>query len=147
MSIFMNSVDQAGAGRAWDAAAAKHECGPATLGHPAHSSIHSRLAGPAPHLLEERLEPGDDFEVPGPAGSTFQPYQLRASRLERLLRTRGSSSPVRTRAAVRVWHYRQRDLASGVWFRLRRVLADARAADVISEEDATRLIADGWLPA
>ena len=53
---------------------------------------------------------------------------------------------VRTRAAVRVWHYRQRDLASGVWFRLRRVLADARAAYVISEEDATRLIAGGCRP-
>jgi hypothetical protein len=43
--------------------------------------------------------------------------------------------------------YRQRDLAAGVWFRLRRVLADARLAFAISEEDARRLIAEGCQPA
>jgi hypothetical protein len=50
----------------------------------------------------------------------------------------------RTRAEVRRWNYRQRDLAAGVWFRLRRVLADARAAYVISEADGQQLMAEGY---
>jgi hypothetical protein len=54
---------------------------------------------------------------------------------------------VRTRAEVRRWHYRQRNLAAGVWFRLRRVLADAQAAYTISAEDASRLLAEGYQPA
>lgn len=53
---------------------------------------------------------------------------------------------VRARAAVRSWDYRQRNLAAGVWFRLRRVLADARAAYVIAEDDARRLVAEGRRP-
>lgn len=53
---------------------------------------------------------------------------------------------VRARAAVRAWQYRQRNLAAGVWFRLRRVLTNARAAYVISDEDARRLIAEGYKP-
>jgi hypothetical protein len=59
---------------------------------------------------------------------------------------RARAQAVRTRAAVRSWQYRQRHLASGVWFRLRRVLADARAAYVISQADAARLIAEGYRP-
>ena len=61
-------------------------------------------------------------------------------------RMRARARAVRSRAAVRVWHYRQRHLASGVWFRLRRVLSDANAAYVISEVDAARLIAGGCRP-
>jgi hypothetical protein len=53
---------------------------------------------------------------------------------------------VRTSAAVRAWTYRQRHLAAGVWFRLRRVLADARAAYVITDEDAGQLEAEGYAP-
>jgi hypothetical protein len=53
---------------------------------------------------------------------------------------------VRARAAVRRWSYRQRDHAGGVWFRLRRVLADAKAAYTISDEDARRLVAEGYRP-
>ena len=53
---------------------------------------------------------------------------------------------VRTRAAVRSWNYRQRNLASGVWFRLRRVLADAREAYVMSDEDGLRLVDEGYRP-
>ena len=60
-------------------------------------------------------------------------------------RLRERAQAVRTRAMVRRWHYRQRHHADGVWFRLRRVLADARAACVISEEDARRLVEDGYL--
>lgn len=54
---------------------------------------------------------------------------------------------VRIHARVRAWKYRQRNLAAGVWFRLRRVLADAKAAYVISDEDAGRLLAEGYEPA
>lgn len=51
---------------------------------------------------------------------------------------------VRARAAIRSWEYRQRNLAAGVWYRLRRVLADARAAYVISDDDARELVAEGY---
>lgn len=53
---------------------------------------------------------------------------------------------VKTRAVVRRWKYRQRRHAAGVWFRLRRALADARLAFVIGEDDAERLIAEGYAP-
>ncbi|HEX9295960.1 MAG TPA: hypothetical protein VF881_08990 [Polyangiaceae bacterium] len=53
---------------------------------------------------------------------------------------------VRARVIVRVWEYRQRNYAMGVWFRLRRLLANASAAFAISEERASRLIADGITP-
>lgn len=49
----------------------------------------------------------------------------------------------RRRMIVRSWEYRQRRHAHGVWFRLRRVLANARAAYVISGGDARRLMAEG----
>jgi hypothetical protein len=51
---------------------------------------------------------------------------------------------VRTRAAIRQWHYRQRHLAGGGWFRLRRILADARAAYVIPDDEARRLLGEGY---
>ncbi len=53
---------------------------------------------------------------------------------------------VRARASVRSWTYRQRNLAAGVWFRLRRVLADAQTAYEISVEDARRLVGEGYRP-
>jgi hypothetical protein len=53
---------------------------------------------------------------------------------------------VRVRAAVRSWQFRQRDHAAGVWFHLRRILVDARAAYAISEEDARGLVAEGYTP-
>lgn len=49
----------------------------------------------------------------------------------------------RSRTLVRAWAYRQRHHARGVWFRLRRVLAEASAAYVVSLEDARRLVAEG----
>lgn len=49
----------------------------------------------------------------------------------------------RRRTLVRSWEYRQRRHAHGVWFRLRRVLANARAAYVISGGDAQGLMAEG----
>ena len=59
-------------------------------------------------------------------------------------RLRARVRAVRTRAEVRAWQYRQRNLAAGVWFRLRRVLADAKEAYVIDDEDARRLLAEGY---
>jgi hypothetical protein len=61
-------------------------------------------------------------------------------------RLRARARAVKTRAAVRDWRYRQRHLAAGVWFRLRRVLADARAAYSITDEDARALISEGCTP-
>jgi hypothetical protein len=49
----------------------------------------------------------------------------------------------RARALVRSWDYRQRRHARGVWFRLRRVLADASAAFAIPADEARTLIAEG----
>ena len=68
---------------------------------------------------------------------------MASSPIERL---RARARAVRTRATVRTWQYRQRNLAAGVWFRLRRVLADAVAAYVITDEDARRLQAEGYQP-
>ena len=44
---------------------------------------------------------------------------------------------------IRSCEYRQRHHARGVWFRLRRVLADASAVFEISPEEADRLVAEG----
>lgn len=53
---------------------------------------------------------------------------------------------VRARSLVRRWQYRQRHLAAGVWFRLRRVLADAERAFVIDADDARQLAEEGYIP-
>jgi hypothetical protein len=50
---------------------------------------------------------------------------------------------VRATAAVRAWRYRQRHLAGGAWYRLRRVLSNARAIYAIAAEDAERLVSEG----
>ena len=50
---------------------------------------------------------------------------------------------LRARVLVRSWDYRQRHHARGVWFRLRRVLAEASAAFVVAPEDAAALVAEG----
>ena len=49
----------------------------------------------------------------------------------------------RARVLARSLDYRQRRHASGMWFRLRRVLADAGAAYVIPEDEARTLITEG----
>jgi hypothetical protein len=51
---------------------------------------------------------------------------------------------VRARAAVRAWEYRQRHHAKGVWFRLRRLLAATASAWTLPEEEARRLVAEGY---
>ncbi len=51
---------------------------------------------------------------------------------------------VRARAAVRAWEYRQRHHAKGVWFRLRRLLAATASAWSLPEEEARRLLAEGY---
>lgn len=50
---------------------------------------------------------------------------------------------LRSRILVRAWDYRQSRHARGVWYRLRRVLADAEAVYVISSDEAQTLIAEG----
>lgn len=60
---------------------------------------------------------------------------------------RARARAVAARAAVRRWNYRQRNLAAGLWYRVRRLLADAEAAYVISEDDARLLEAQGYVPA
>jgi hypothetical protein len=47
---------------------------------------------------------------------------------------------------VRAWEYRQRRHARGVWFRLRRLLAHASTAHVISDDDARQLVSEGHRP-
>jgi hypothetical protein len=53
---------------------------------------------------------------------------------------------LRSRLLVRAWDYRQRRHARGVWFRLRRILADASDAYAVSAEDARLLVAEGHHP-
>ncbi len=50
----------------------------------------------------------------------------------------------RSRLAVRAWEYRQRNHARGVWYRLRRVMAEAARAFVVTDEDARALLAEGY---
>jgi hypothetical protein len=49
----------------------------------------------------------------------------------------------RSRALIRAWEYRQRDHARGAWFRLRRVLADAAEAYVVSSAGMRQLLDAG----
>jgi len=53
---------------------------------------------------------------------------------------------LRARVLVRSWNYRQRHHARGVWFGLRRVLAEASAAFVVAPEDAAALVSEGCRP-
>jgi hypothetical protein len=53
---------------------------------------------------------------------------------------------IQARLAVRSWEYRQRNHAKGVWFRLRRVLADAERAFVLSPDDASAIMGLGARP-
>lgn len=58
--------------------------------------------------------------------------------LERRLRQ------MRSRVLIRGYHFRQLQHADGVWFRLRRSLADAREVWAISPGDAEQLAAEGY---
>ena len=53
---------------------------------------------------------------------------------------------LRSRVLVRAWDYRQRNHARGVWFRLRRVLAEASQAYAVSTAEAQELLAEGHHP-
>ncbi len=50
----------------------------------------------------------------------------------------------RSRMLIRAWDYRQRNHAHGVWYRLRRLLADAGHAYAVSSHDAARLRDEGF---
>ena len=52
----------------------------------------------------------------------------------------------RSRIALRDYAYRQRNLAHGLWFRVRLTLAQAERAFVLSAEDAAALVARGAAP-
>jgi hypothetical protein len=60
--------------------------------------------------------------------------------LERRLRQQ------RSRVLVRSWEYRQRRHARGAWYRLRRALAAAVEAYVVSPGVARQLLAEGYRP-
>ncbi len=53
---------------------------------------------------------------------------------------------LRSRVLVRAWDYRQRNHSGGVWFRLRRVLAEANEAYAISATEARQLVEEGHAP-
>lgn len=53
---------------------------------------------------------------------------------------------VRARAAIRQWEYRQRNLAHGVWFRWRLLLARAEEAWAISAASMEALVERGAKP-
>jgi hypothetical protein len=56
------------------------------------------------------------------------------------------AAEVRARALERAWRHLQRGRASGVWDRLRRVLADAESAYAVSSEVMDDLVARGHAP-
>ncbi len=51
---------------------------------------------------------------------------------------------VRAQAVIRAWEYRQRKHSKGVWFRLRRVLADAELAFAVPPFEIIRLEQEGY---
>jgi hypothetical protein len=53
---------------------------------------------------------------------------------------------IEQRTNLRRWEYRQREHARGVWFLLRRLLADAQEAFVLDAADAGRVIEMGFEP-
>ena len=53
---------------------------------------------------------------------------------------------IRGREAIRRWEYRQRRHSKGVWFRLRRLLAEAETAIAITDDELARLRATGIEP-
>lgn len=52
----------------------------------------------------------------------------------------------RSRVAIRAWEYRQRHHAKGVWYRVRRALADVEQLFVISEQLSDELCREGFVP-
>jgi len=53
---------------------------------------------------------------------------------------------MRQRLVVRAWEYRQRDLAKGVWTKVRRLLVDAESAWIIDAADVEIVRAAGIRP-
>ncbi|MDY0060241.1 MAG: hypothetical protein RBU45_10555 [Myxococcota bacterium] len=52
---------------------------------------------------------------------------------------------IRGLTAVRRWEYRQRDLAQGAWYRLRRLLTFAAEVWALEPAEADRLLAEGFV--
>ena len=57
---------------------------------------------------------------------------------------RSQARRVRAQGAIRAWEYRQRKHSKGVWFRLRRVLADAESVFSIPCSEVKRLEEEGY---
>ena len=55
-------------------------------------------------------------------------------------------SEFRSRVLLRNWEYHQRHHATSVWFRFRRVLAEASEAYALPPDEAQRLVAEGHKP-
>jgi hypothetical protein len=53
---------------------------------------------------------------------------------------------IRERGIIRAWEFRQRHHSHGVWYRLRRVLADTAEAWSVAEPEADRLERAGRVP-
>jgi hypothetical protein len=51
---------------------------------------------------------------------------------------------LRSRLLIRAWDYKQRRHARGVWFRLRRLLAEASEAYALPLDEGRRLAAEGY---
>lgn len=51
---------------------------------------------------------------------------------------------MRSRLRLRAWEFRQLGGTKGTWYRLRRMLARAREAHAIDEEDMRELLAEGF---
>jgi hypothetical protein len=51
---------------------------------------------------------------------------------------------IRTRASIRRWRFRQRNLAAGAWDRFREALAFAKEAYAIDAATADALVAEGF---
>lgn len=111
------------------APSADEPCGPFQPDDPLVARAQGRDAGPAPAASRRGgLAPPPRS---GRRGSLMSPS------FERRLRQ------LRSRVLVRSWEYRQRRHARGVWFRLRRVLAEASEAYAVTLEQAHELVREG----
>lgn len=64
--------------------------------------------------------------------------------VDALARLQRRARQVRANAVVRRWEYRQRHHARGVWFRLRRLLAEAKGAWRVPQAEAFRFMSEGY---
>jgi len=51
---------------------------------------------------------------------------------------------IKARQTIRAWELRQNDCSKGVWFRLRRMLADVHSVYAVSEQTVQKLLAEDY---